>query len=76
MSDFLLFFPSFPFSRGYGWFLEGLPALWCLDQISATDMAREAIRAHTVLLWGILLAGGERGVCTCWICVFFDKDCL
>ncbi len=31
------------------------------------DMVREAKRAHTFLLSGILLAGGDRGACTPWI---------
>ena len=31
------------------------------------DMVREAMRAHTFLPSGILLAGGERGACTSWI---------
>ena len=31
------------------------------------DMVREAVRAHTFLPSGMLLAGGERGACTSWI---------
>ncbi len=31
------------------------------------DMVREAMRAHTFLPSGMLLAGGERGACTSWI---------
>ena len=31
------------------------------------DMIREAMRARTFLLSGLLLGGGERGACTSWI---------
>ena len=31
------------------------------------DIVREAVKAHTFLPSGILLAGGERGACTSWI---------
>jgi len=31
------------------------------------DMVREAMKAHTFLPSGMLLAGEERGACTSWI---------
>lgn len=40
------------------------------------DLIREAMKAHTSLPSGILLAGGERDDCSSWGWLLLDKDCL
>ncbi len=40
------------------------------------DMVREAVRAHTSMPSGMLLAGGERGACPSWEWLLLNEYCL
>ena len=47
--------------------LEGLEDPVVSGPGQRCDMARGAKKAHTFLLSGLLLGGGEGGACTSWI---------
>lgn len=40
------------------------------------EMIGDVMGAHTLLSSGILLVGGERGVCTSWVQLLLVRDCL
>lgn len=59
------------------WMVWGVFAAAVVPQsVRRYDTVTEPTKAHTFLPSGMLVAGGDIGICTSWMILLLDKNCL